>query len=834
MSKLVIVESPAKAKTIGKYLGGDYVVKASMGHLRDLPRKTMGVDLEHDFEPEYGPIEGKDKIISELRKAAKEADFVYLATDPDREGEAISWHLKSLLNLKDGEYKRVTFNEITKKGVHYGIEHPRDIDVDLVDAQQARRILDRIVGYRLSPFLWRKVKRGLSAGRVQSVATRLVVDREQEIRAFQPEEYWSIEAVLRTQAGGTFTARYYGEPDGKVELKNEEQTHRIVDEVTGKPFLVSTIKKGKKKKSAAPPFTTSTLQQEASRKLNMVPRRTMSVAQELYEGVELGGEYGLTGLITYMRTDSLRLSDEATAAAAAYIQKRYGEQFYPGKPRVFKTKGAAQDAHEAIRPSNVEIEPDAVRDQLTPDQYKLYKLIWSRFVACQMADAILDTISADITSEGHIFRASGHTVAFPGFTAVYEESTDDDKQGEKGEKSESGKPLPAFDEGDSLTADKIDPAQHFTQPPARYTEASLIRAMEEKGIGRPSTYAPTIATIIDRDYVSKENRSLRPTPLGEGVTGLLVDKFKSVADYEFTANMENQLDEVEAGKVAYVQLLHTFYDGFAGALEQAEKDLDKTRIKIPDEETDVVCEKCGRKMVIKSGRFGKFLACPGFPECTNTKPMSEDTGASCPTCGAKVVKKKSARGYVYYSCETYPTCQFITWDKPLKTKCPICDSSLFRHTDRDSKEVTDVCLREGCTYKELVKEGVPPEEAEKNRQRREARAAKAAERAAAKEAEEAEKKTKKKKSTKKDESTEGEEPKKKTTRRTTKKAEAAEGEEPKKKTTRKTTKKAETVEGEEPKKKITRRTTKKAAAEGEEPKKKTTRKTTKKAETEEV
>ena len=854
MSKLVIVESPAKAKTIGKYLGSDYVVKASMGHLRDLPRKTMGVDLEHDFEPEYGPIEGKDKIISELRKAAKEADFVYLATDPDREGEAISWHLKSLLNLKDGEYKRVTFNEITKKGVHYGIEHPRDIDVDLVDAQQARRILDRIVGYRLSPFLWRKVKRGLSAGRVQSVATRLVVDREQEIRAFQPEEYWSIEAVLHTQAGGTFTARYYGEPDGKVELKNEEQTRKIVDEVTGKPFLVSTIKKGKKKKSAAPPFTTSTLQQEASRKLNMVPRRTMSVAQELYEGVELGGEYGLTGLITYMRTDSLRLSDEATAAAAAYIQKRYGEQFYPGKPRVFKTKGAAQDAHEAIRPSNVEIEPEAVRDQLTPDQYKLYKLIWSRFVACQMADAILDTISADITSEGHIFRASGHTVAFPGFTAVYEESTDDDKQGEKGEKSESGKPLPEFDEGDSLTADKIDPAQHFTQPPARYTEASLIRAMEEKGIGRPSTYAPTIATIIDRDYVSKENRSLRPTPLGEGVTGLLVDKFKSVADYEFTANMENQLDEVEAGKVAYVQLLHTFYDGFAGALEQAEKDLDKTRIKIPDEETDVVCEKCGRKMVIKSGRFGKFLACPGFPECTNTKPMSEDTGASCPTCGAKVVKKKSARGYVYYSCETYPTCQFITWDKPLKTKCPVCDSSLFRHTDRDSKEVTDVCLREGCTYKELVKEGVSPEEAEKNRQRREARAAKAAERAAAKEAEEAEKKTKKTtRKTKKAEAAEGEEPKKKTTRKTTKKAETAEREEPKKKTTRKTTKKAETAEGEEPKKKTTRkttkkaeaaegeepkkttrRTTKKAAAEGEEPKKKTTRKTTKKAETEEV
>ena len=851
---LVIVESPAKARTIEKYLGNHYQVVASMGHLRDLPKSTMGVDIDGDFTPQYLPVKDRADVIADLKKRAKSADTVYLATDPDREGEAISWHLKELLDLPDDKAKRVTFNEITKKVVTESIQHPREIDQDLVDAQQARRILDRIVGYRLSPFLWRKVKRGLSAGRVQSVATRLVVDREQEIRAFQPEEYWSIEAVLRTQAGGTFTARYYGEPDGKVELKNEEQTRKIVDDVTGKPFLVSTIKKGKKKKSAAPPFTTSTLQQEASRKLNMVPRRTMSVAQELYEGVELGGEYGLTGLITYMRTDSLRLSDEATAAAAAYIQKRYGEQFYPGKPRVFKTKGAAQDAHEAIRPSNVEIEPEAVRDQLTPDQYKLYKLIWSRFVACQMADAILDTISADITSEGHIFRASGHTVAFPGFTAVYEESTDDDKQGEKGEKSESGKPLPAFDEGDSLTADKIDPAQHFTQPPARYTEASLIRAMEEKGIGRPSTYAPTIATIIDRDYVSKENRSLRPTPLGEGVTGLLVDKFKSVADYEFTANMENQLDEVEAGKVAYVQLLHTFYDGFAGALEQAEKDLDKTRIKIPDEETDVVCEKCGRKMVIKSGRFGKFLACPGFPECTNTKPITEDTGAACPVCGAKVVKKKSARGYVYYSCETYPTCQFITWDKPLKTKCPICDSSLFRHTDRDSKEVTDVCLREGCTYKELVKEGVSPEEAEKNRQRREARAAKAAERAAAKEAEEAEKKTKKTtRKTKKTEEAEGEESKKKTTRKTAKKAEAAEGEEPKKKTTRKTTKKAETAEGEEPKKKTsrkttkkaeaaegeepkktTRRTTKKAAAEGEEPKKKTTRKTTKKAETEEV
>ncbi|MDY3618577.1 type I DNA topoisomerase [Agathobaculum sp.] len=727
MSKLVIVESPAKAKTIGKYLGPDYVVKASMGHLRDLPKKKMSIDFEHGFKPEYVPIEGKDKIIAELRSEARKSDFVYLATDPDREGEAISWHLKELLKLKNEKYKRVTFNEITKPAVKYGIEHPRDIDTDLVDAQQARRILDRIVGYELSPFLWRKVKRGLSAGRVQSVATRLVVDRENEIRAFEPEEYWTIEALLKTEQGGSFSARFHGDASGKTELKNEEQAMAVVNAVTGKPFVVGPVKKGKKKKSATAPFITSTLQQEASRKLNMTPRRTMSVAQELYEGVELAG-IGLTGLITYMRTDSLRLADEALIAVAGFIRGRYGEEYYPGKPRVFKTKSGAQDAHEAIRPSDVKLVPEDIRDSLSPDQFKLYKLIWSRFVACQMADAILDTVSADILSEGYVFRASGHTVAFPGFTAVYEEGTDDDK------KSDGGKPLPAFSEGDKLQNEKLEPAQHFTQPPARYTEASLIRAMEERGIGRPSTYAPTISTILDRDYVVKENKALRPTPRGEAVTGLLVDKFQSIADYEFTANMENELDEVEAGKVGYVDLLQEFYGGFEDALEQAEKALEGQRIKIEDEVTDVICEKCGRNMVIKSGRFGKFLACPGFPECTNTKAITEDTGASCPLCGAKVVKKKSARGYVYYGCDKYPDCKFMTWDKPLKTKCPDCDSSLFRHTDRDSKEVTDVCLREGCGYSELVKEGLPPEEAEKNRQRREARAAKAAERAAAKEA----------------------------------------------------------------------------------------------------
>ncbi|NCB29166.1 MAG: type I DNA topoisomerase [Clostridia bacterium] len=799
MSKLVIVESPAKAKTIGKYLGPDYVVKASMGHLRDLPKKKMGVDIEHDFKPQYIPIEGKEKMINELRAAADESDFVYLATDPDREGEAISWHLKELLMLGDHRSQRVTFNEITKQAVKYGIEHPRDIDIDLVNAQQARRILDRVVGYELSPFLWRKVKRGLSAGRVQSVATRLVVDRENEIRAFVPEEYWTIEAALRTAQGGQFTARFYGDADGKIELTNEETTMGIVSAVQGKPFTVGPIKKGKKKKSPAAPFITSTLQQEASRKLNMTPRRTMSVAQELYEGVEIEG-HGLTGLITYMRTDSLRLADEATAAAAEFIKSRYGAPYYPGKVRVYKTKGGAQDAHEAIRPSHIELEPDMIHDSLTADQYKLYKLIWSRFVACQMADAILDTVSADLYADRYTFRASGYTVAFAGFTAVYVESTDDEKKD-----SGAGKALPAFAEGDVLTAEKIDPAQHFTQPPARYTEASLIRAMEERGIGRPSTYAPTISTIEARDYVTKESRALRPTPLGEGVTGLLVDRFMVIADYEFTAHMENELDEVEAGRLDYVTLLKNFYKGFEGALRDAETALEGQRIKIEDEVTDVICDKCGRNMVIKNGRFGKFLACPGYPECTNTKAITEDTGAACPVCGAKVVKKKSARGYVYYSCDKYPECSFITWDKPLKTKCPVCDSSLFRHTDRDSKEVKDVCLREGCGYAELVKEGVSPEEAEKNRLRREARAAKAKEREEERAREEAEGKAAKKAA-------------KKTTAKKTATKTAA------KKTTKKTAEKTE-------KKPAAKKT---AASKTTAAKKTTTRKTTKKAKQEDT
>ena len=626
---LVIVESPAKAKTIGKYLGPDYVVKASMGHLRDLPKSTLGVDVEGDFTPNYRPIKGKEDIIKDLKTTADKSKTVYLATDPDREGEAISWHLQHLLDLPDDKARRVTFNEITKKVVQESIQHPRAIDQDLVDAQQARRVLDRIVGYQLSPLLWKKIRRGLSAGRVQSVAIRLVAQREQEIAAFVPQEYWTLDVHLQNHAAASFTAHYYGVDGKKYEPKDEADTQRIVEELKKEAFAVKTVKRTDKQRSPTPPFTTSSLQQEASRKLNMTPRRTMAIAQQLYEGVDITGE-GTVGLITYMRTDSLRISEEALASAKTFITGRYGEHY--AQTHRYKAKAGAQDAHEAIRPSNVNWTPEMLKKDLTGEQYRLYRLVWSRFVACQMADAILDTVSADIVCEGQVFRASGHTVAFPGFTAVYEEGTDDEKK-----QDSAGKPLPRFDQGDKLTAEKIEPSQHFTQPPARYTEASLIRAMEERGIGRPSTYAPTISTIIDRDYVTKENKALRPTPLGEGVTGLLVDEFKSVADYEFTANMEHELDEVEAGKLNYIQLLHNFYDGFEAALKQAEIDLEGKRIKIQDEVTDVICEKCGRNMVIKSGRFGKFLACPGFPECTNTKPITEDTGAACPVCGAKVV-----------------------------------------------------------------------------------------------------------------------------------------------------------------------------------------------------
>ncbi len=684
---LVIVESPSKAKTIGKYLGSDYVVKASMGHLRDLPKSTMGVDFEDDrFTPKYIPVRGKEDLIKELKAAAGKAKTVYLATDPDREGEAISWHLKELLDLSDEKARRVTFNEITQGVVRESIRHPRGIDFDLVDAQQARRILDRIVGYQLSPLLWKKVRRGLSAGRVQSVATRMVVDRENEIRAFQTKEYWTLDVTLsRVGKPGSFLARYVGE-EKKRELESEAETREIIDDVTGKEFTVTNVKKAEKKRSAAPPFTTSTLQQEASRKLNMTPKRTMMLAQQLYEGVDVEGE-GTMGLITYMRTDSLRLSDEAMAAAADLIRSRYGREYYYGKFHVYKTKAGAQDAHEAIRPTHVELDPERVKSSLTLDQYRLYKLIWSRFLASQMANAVYDTVSIDTECAGHMFRSSHQSLRFSGFIAVYEEGKDEDGEA-------AGTPLPDLQVGDRAVAEKFDPQQHFTQPPARFTEAMLIKAMEEKGVGRPSTYAATISTIEDREYVEKQDKRLVPTPLGEVVTGLMVERFRDIIDVEFTANMESRLDEVAEGRENWQHLLADFYRDFEKELQDAETALEGVRLKVPEEETDEVCELCGRKMVIKMGRFGKFLACPGFPECKNTKPLVERMPGRCPKCGSGLLKRKSKRGFAYYACERGAECGFMTWDVPTAEDCPECGQTLFKKSGRG--RMKPFCVNEKC------------------------------------------------------------------------------------------------------------------------------------------
>ncbi len=685
-ANLVIVESPSKAKTIGKYLGPEYTVKASMGHLRDLPKSTLGVDIEHGFTPEYLPLEGKEKIIEELRQAASQADMVYLATDPDREGEAISWHLKELLDLPDDRTRRVTFNEITQRVVREAIQAPRGIDYSLVDAQQARRILDRIVGYQLSPLLWKKIRRGLSAGRVQSVATRLVVDREKEIRAFQSREYWSLDVTLhRMGRPGSFVAHYHGE-DKKRELENEEQVQAVIDDIQGKEFIIDKVRRAEKKRTAAPPFTTSTLQQEASRKLNMTPKQTMVLAQQLYEGVDVEGQ-GTLGLITYMRTDSLRLSDEAMDDAKDFIEYRYGKDFYYGKRHVFKTKSGAQDAHEAIRPTHVELEPEAIRHSLTYDQYRLYKLVWSRFLATQMANAVYDTTSIDASCAGHIFRASHQSVKFPGFLTVYEEGRDDEGEA-------VGSPLPDLAEGEHATASQIEKEQHFTQPPARYTEATLIKAMEEKGVGRPSTYAATVSVIEDREYVVKQDKRLSPTPLGEVVTGLMMDRFQDIIDVEFTANMEQQLDEVEEGKRDWKNLLAEFYQGFHQELTDAETALEGVRLKVPDEETDEVCELCGRKMVIKTGRFGKFLACPGYPECKNTKPLVERMPGRCPKCGAGILKRKSQKGYAYYACERGAACGFMTWDVPTAQDCPSCGQTLFKKSGRGRQK--PFCVNESC------------------------------------------------------------------------------------------------------------------------------------------
>ena len=692
-SNLVIVESPAKAKTIGKYLGPDYKVLASMGHVRDLPKSKMGVDLEHnDFEPDYQPIKGKEETIAELQEAADKSKKVYLATDPDREGEAISWHLKELLHLPEEKTSRVTFNEITKKVVTDSIAHPRDIDQNLVDAQQARRILDRIVGYQLSPLLWKKIRRGLSAGRVQSVATRLVAEREEEIRAFVPEEYWTLEVTLERVAPnlGSFKTQFYGR-EKKMELKSKEQVDEVLDAIRTAPFSVSKIKRQDKSRSPAPPFITSTLQQEASRKLNMSPRRTMSIAQQLYEGVDIAGE-GTVGLITYMRTDSLRLSDEAVAAARSFAGARYGQEYLPDAPRHFKAKAGAQDAHEAIRPSNVALTPESIKKDLTAEQFRLYKLIWSRFLACQMANAIYDSVNIEVTSAGYVFKASRSEVKFPGFLAVYEEGKDE-------EGGEIQSRLPNLQEGEPLVKTAERPEQKFTQPPTRYTEATLIRALEEKGIGRPSTYAPTITTIMNREYVVKDGKYLHTTPLGEVVTGLMKDKFKDIVDVGFTASMENRLDDVEAGKQNWKALLADFYRDFEKELKDAEASLEGVRLKVPEEETDEVCELCGRKMVIKNGRFGKFLACPGFPECTNTKRLVKDTGGKCPKCGGRMLLRRSAKGRVYYGCENYPNCDFMTWDEPVPTTCDKCGATLFR------KGGKLYCAKDGCDFEKPYVKG---------------------------------------------------------------------------------------------------------------------------------
>ena len=696
MSKtnLVIVESPAKAKTIGRYLGEGYQVKASMGHVRDLPKSKIGVDIDAGFVPDYQPIKGKEEVIDDLRSAAAGSENIYLATDPDREGEAISWHLKELLEIPDEKTYRVTFNEITKRVIRESIAAPRPIDQDLVDAQQARRILDRIVGYQLSPLLWRKIRRGLSAGRVQSVATRLVVDREREIRAFVPQEYWSLDVVLNRIAPleGSFQAHYHGEGRKKAELNNEEQVNAIISDLQKAPFIVSGIRRTEKKRQPAPPFTTSTLQQEASRKLNMTPRRTMSIAQQLYEGIDIAGE-GTVGLITYMRTDSLRLSDDAINAAKDYIVSHYGPEFYPPQTRVFKTKAGAQDAHEAIRPTDVNLTPEAVRKSLTPEQNRLYKLIWSRFMACQMANALYDSVSIDVTAGTHLFRATHSSLKFPGFTTVYVEGKD---EGEAG----AGSPLPNLSEGETVTLGSSDKQQHFTQPPGRFTEATLIKTLEEKGIGRPSTYAPTVSTILAREYVVKEGRALRPTPLGEVVTGLMEDKFQDVVDPAFTANMEENLDAVEAGKENWKDVLNRFYQGFHAELEQAEKDLDGERIKVPDELSDEICDVCGKQMVIKSGRFGRFLACPGYPECTFTKPLVIEMPGKCPKCGSRILKKTSRNGYTYYGCEHNRTtngitCDFMTWDVPVKENCPVCGQTMFKKSGRGFKK--PFCINEKCS-----------------------------------------------------------------------------------------------------------------------------------------
>ena len=691
MPKLVIVESPAKAKTIGKYLGRGYKVTASMGHVRDLPASTLGIDVENGYTPKYITIKGKQKLVKELKAEAKKCDGVLLATDPDREGEAISWHLANILGLDPSAPNRVTFDEITKKGVKEGMAHPRAINIDLFNAQQARRELDRLVGYKLSPFLWKKVRRGLSAGRVQSVAVRLIRDRELEIENFKPDEYWNIDALLNPQGEkGEFTARLAATADGKkLTVTNKQQADGILAAPDGRDYTITKIEKGKRRRQPSPPFITSTLQQDASRAFGFSATRTMRAAQTLYEGVDIAG-HGTVGLITYMRTDSLRIAAEAQAAAKTFIAERWGDNYVCKTARKWKSRSAtaAQDAHEAIRPSMPELTPDEVEQSISGDTAKLYRLIWSRFMASQMADCIQDTVSASITAGDYLFRASGFRVSFDGFTALYEESTDDAKKKETA--------LPPLEEGQTLKLKKLTADQKFTQPPPLYTEATLIHALEENGIGRPSTYAPIITTIVDRGYVEKDQKKLKTTPLGQAVNTVMMEQFPDIVNVKFSADMEKKLDVVEAGQADWVKTIDDFYQGFEKSLEQAEKNMEGKRIKVEDIPTDEICEKCGRPMVIKSGRYGKFVACSGFPECRNAHPLVKDTGGLCPLDGGHMLVRKSAKGRVYYGCSNYPKCNYMTWDEPVPEKCPQCGSTLFK------KKGQLYCAKEGCGFVKAI------------------------------------------------------------------------------------------------------------------------------------
>ena len=691
MPKLVIVESPAKAKTIGKYLGRGYKVTASMGHVRDLPASTLGIDVENGYTPKYITIKGKQKLVKELKAEAKKCDGVLLATDPDREGEAISWHLANILGLDPSAPNRVTFDEITKKGVKEGMAHPRAINIDLFNAQQARRELDRLVGYKLSPFLWKKVRRGLSAGRVQSVAVRLIRDRELEIENFKPDEYWNIDALLNPQGEkGEFTARLAATADGKkLTVTNKQQADGILAALDGRDYTITKIEKGRRRRQPSPPFITSTLQQDASRAFGFSATRTMRAAQTLYEGMDIAG-HGTVGIITYMRTDSLRIAAEAQAAAKTFIAERWGDNYVCKTARKWKSRSAtaAQDAHEAIRPSMPELTPDEVEQSISGDTAKLYRLIWSRFMASQMADCIQDTVSASITAGDYLFRASGFRVSFDGFTALYEESTDDAKKKETA--------LPPLEEGQTLKLKKLTADQKFTQPPPLYTEATLIHALEENGIGRPSTYAPIITTIVDRGYVEKDQKKLKTTPLGQAVNTVMMEQFPDIVNVKFSADMEKKLDVVEAGQADWVKTIDDFYQGFEKSLEQAEKNMEGKRIKVEDIPTDEICEKCGRPMVIKSGRYGKFVACSGFPECRNAHPLVKDTGGLCPLDGGHMLVRKSAKGRVYYGCSNYPKCNYMTWDEPVPEKCPQCGSTLFK------KKGQLYCAKEGCGFVKAI------------------------------------------------------------------------------------------------------------------------------------